>query len=35
MSAWNIFWIVVALWVLYMVIRNLPDLIRYLRIRSM
>jgi len=35
MSAWNIFWVVVALWVLYLAMKNMPDLIRYWKIRSM
>lgn len=35
MSAWTIFWIIVALLILYTVKINLPDIIRYLRIRSM
>jgi len=35
MSAWTIFWIIVVLLFLYAVKINLPDIIRYLRIRSM
>ncbi|MFH0342062.1 MAG: DUF6893 family small protein [Chromatiales bacterium] len=35
MSAWTIFWIIVLLLVLYAVKKNLPDIIRYWRIRSM
>lgn len=34
-SGWEIFWLVVAVLVVLFVLRNLPDLFRYLRIRSM
>ena len=35
MSGWTVFWIIVALLILYIVKQNLPDIIRYLKIRSM
>ena len=35
MSGWTLFWIIVVLLVLYAVKINLPDIKRYLRIRSM
>jgi hypothetical protein len=35
MSGWEIFWIVVALVIAWLILSNLRDLRRYLRIRSM
>ena len=35
MSGWAIFWIVVAVLILALILTNLRDLMRYLRIRSM
>ena len=35
MSGWEIFWIVVALLIAALILTNLRDLIRYLKIRSM
>jgi Sec-independent protein translocase protein TatA len=35
MSGWTIFWIVVAALVIFGILANLRELIRYLRIRNM
>ena len=35
MSGWEIFWIVVAVMVALLILSNLRDLRRYMRIRSM
>jgi Sec-independent protein translocase protein TatA len=35
MSGWTIFWIVVAALVIFGIVTNLRELIRYLRIRNM
>ena len=35
MSGWEIFWIIVALLIVALILTNLRDLVRYLRIRSM
>jgi Sec-independent protein translocase protein TatA len=35
MSGWTIFWIVVAALVIFGILTNLRELIRYLRIRNM
>jgi hypothetical protein len=35
MSGWEIFWIIVAVLIALLIISNLRDFIRYLRIRSM
>ncbi|MGQ0592667.1 MAG: DUF6893 family small protein [Gammaproteobacteria bacterium] len=32
---WTIFWIIVALLAAYIVKQNLPDIVRYLKIRAM
>jgi hypothetical protein len=35
MSGWEIFWIVVAVLIAALILTNLRDLIRYLKMRSM
>jgi len=35
MSGWMIFWIIVAALIVFAIVVNLRELIRYLRIRSM
>jgi len=35
MSGWEIFWIVVAVLIALLILTNLRDLLRYMRIRSM
>lgn len=35
MSGWEIFWIIVAVLILALILTNLRDLLRYLKIRSM
>jgi hypothetical protein len=35
MSGWEIFWIIVAVLIVVLILSNLRDLFRYLRIRSM
>ncbi len=35
MSGWEIFWIIVAVLIALLIISNLRDIVRYLRIRSM
>jgi hypothetical protein len=35
MSGWEIFWIVVAVLIAVLILTNLRDLIRYLKMRSM
>jgi hypothetical protein len=35
MSGWEIFWIVVAVLIALLILSNLRDLMRYMRIRSM
>jgi hypothetical protein len=35
MSGWEIFWILVAVLIALLILTNLRDLIRYLKIRSM